>query len=172
MISRRRLLVIVALALLVTDALLLFTSYKRHLAFNAMVTYVGLDSIDMLVPVGMRPAKLRGGEWDVDPIPTLNAAMLETSNDAHARPISLVSLAPEATYGKAQIALRSLKARKVCNVLIRESGRVEPGTINFPDGPERAIRIPALVLCGSSIGDAGFSGVLPADGPIHVDHDD
>lgn len=171
MTSRRRLLAIVALALLVTNALLLFTSYKRHFAYNATVTYVGLDSTDMLVPVGMRPAKLRGGKWDVDPIPTLNAAMLETHNDARARPIALVSLAPQATYGKAISVFRSLKARKICNVLIRESGRVEPNIMNFPDGPDRAIAIPALVLCGSSIGDAGFFGVLPADGPIHVDYD-
>jgi hypothetical protein len=169
MIKRRRLLATAVLALAGADALFLITFYKRYLAYNATITYVGLDSTDMLVPVSMRSAKLRAGKWDVDPIPTINAAMFETTRDARARPVALVSLAPRSTYVQAISVVRALKARHVCNVLIREGGRLEPVTINFPDGPDKALAIPPLVLCGTSIGDAGFYGDLPADGPTHVD---
>lgn len=171
MTKRRRLLIIVALALLGTDAINLSAFYKRHFAYNATVTYAGIDSLGMLVPAGMRPAKFQGGKWDVDPIPTLNVAMFEAHNDARTTPIALISLSPQSTYGKALEVFRTLKASKVCNVLIREGGRMEPVTVDFPDGPDKAISIPALVLCGSSVGDAGFYGVLPTDRPVHVNHD-
>ena len=168
MTKRRRLLAIIALALLVTNALVLFTLYKSHFSYNPTITYIGLDSIDMLVPIGMRAAKLQDGKWDLDPIPTLDS---ETFGSARTRPIQLVSLAPRPTYGKAITVFRALKARAICNVLIRESGGIYPVRLQSSDGSDKALSIPALVLCGSSIGDAGFYGVLPADRPIHVDHD-
>ena len=166
---RRYQLAIIVLALLIGNALLLSDYYKRYIAYNAEITYVGLDSIDMIVPVGMRPATLLAAKWDIDPIPTVDANMFETIGSASVKPLALVSLAPHPTYSQAIKVIHDLKARHVCNVLIRESGRLEKITINFPNGPDKAIAIPALVLCGESIGDAGFYGVLPADGPTHVD---
>jgi hypothetical protein len=169
MTKRRRQLSIVVLALLIANTLFVITLYKRHFAYNATITYIGLDSLGMVLPVRTRPAKWVAGKWDIDPAATLNANMSGTFEDTSQRPLALVSLAPQPTYGRAIGIIRALKARHVCNVLIREGGRLDPEIINFPGGPDRALEIPAVVLCGNSVGDAGFQGVLPADGPIHVD---
>jgi hypothetical protein len=170
MVKRRRMLAVFVIVLLTIDALFLVASYKRQSSYSATITHIGLDSTDMLVPISMRPAKLRAGKWDIDPIPTLDANILETVRNLGVKPLALVSLSPQPTYGQAISVIRSLKARRVCNVLIREGGWHEPGAlIRFPGGPEKVLRIPPLVLCGSAVGDAGFSGTLPADGPFHFD---
>lgn len=165
MIQRRVILEILAFVLLVVDGLWF---YKHFVAPNAMITYVGLDSTGLTVPMTMRASRLRSGKWDSDPLHALRSVRIDFGLGVRQPSFALVSLDPEGSYGKAVEVIRDLKARHICNVLIREGGQAEGVVIDFPNGPDQALTIPAIVLCGSPVGDAGFFGTLPADGPIHT----
>jgi hypothetical protein len=165
-IPRRVILAASAFVLLVVDGLWF---YKRFFAPNATILYVGADSFALTVPMKMRASKLLGGKWDSDPL-RFRSVQIEFGMGLQRHSLALVSLEPEGNYGKAVEVLRDLKKRHICNVLIREVGRAESERviIDFADGPDRALTIQAIALCGNGIGDAGFSGTLPKDGPIHI----
>ena len=74
-----------------------------------------------------------------------------------------VSLSPNQTYGHFIEVIRDLRARKKCNVLIREDGKPLKALAPHPDGSFDSWENSAIVLCGHQIGDAGFSGTLPPD---------
>ena len=164
MIPRRVILAASAFVLLVADGLWF---YERFLAPNATILYIGADSFALTVPMKMRASRLLDGKWDSDP-QRFKSVQIEFGIGPQRHSLALVSLEPEGNFGKAVEVLRDLKARHICNVLIREVGRAEGIIINFPCGPDRALTIQAIVLCGNGIGDAGFSGTLPKDGPIHI----
>lgn len=165
---RRRIFGIVALVLVAMDGVFLAWFYRRHFAYNASITYVGLDSFEMLVPMRTRAAKLSSGRWDIEPTQALRSAPFQSEEPASGKPLAFVSLTPRPNYGSAIRVIRDLKARRICNLLIREGGQPEPPTFRFPDG-DTALAVPALILCGSAIGDASSFTDLPEDGPIHVD---
>jgi hypothetical protein len=166
MIRRRAALVIVALVLTTADGIFAKVLYNHRAAKDAYITHIGLDSLEMIIPMGARAARLHNGIWDIDPMKAMKSVPIDQARGIDGKSLALVSLAPRSTYGQAINVIRNLKARRICNVLIRESGRAEGGSFNFPGGVDRALAVPAIVLCGSSIGDAGFYGDLPADGRI------
>jgi hypothetical protein len=139
--------------------------YARHVGSNATITYAGLDSLNVVVAVHEPAAKLRNGKWDIDPFQPLRLVSPATTTGVRKRRLAFVSLDPYPTFGAAMNVIRDLKRRNICNVLIREAGILEGEPVNFPHGRDRALSIPALVLCGGSMGDAGFSGKLPPESP-------
>lgn len=123
-----------------------------------MVTHVGLDSFGLPLPAPEWAAAFRkseqnhgGGEVDVP----------AHDMGGHTRSLTLIVLAPTPTYGHFIDAIRDLRARGKCNLMVREGAQP---TRNL-DGAQDW-RSMALVLCGRSIGDAGFYGTLPPDGPL------
>jgi len=159
-------LILLALTLLVADLGFLGWRWHRDTAPNAEITYAGLDSAVIVMPASTNEPvlSLRARQWHLDgtPLPDV-AAYLRGLAKGHRLPmVSVPSL------GALPGVLRSLKARKACNILIREGGSsFRTGPLATPPNTEM-LDIPALVLCGNPIGDAGFSGILPPDGPIHV----
>ncbi|HVI99188.1 MAG TPA: hypothetical protein VM657_08990 [Sphingomonas sp.] len=157
--GRRFLLIMIVLALGTGD-LLLLKRHWHHRANFASVTHVGLDSLFVMVPTSTQAAALHNGRWS----PDLAKAAIPSEGEAlHKRSITLITLEPHPTYGKFLQAIRSLRAQQKCNVLIREGNVLVEGHTK-PD----QLEIPALVLCGSAIGDAGFSGTLPPDGVVRL----
>ena len=164
----RTLLAATAIALAAFDG---WWSYAHFLAPNADITYAGLDSQAAWVPSSKPPARFVSGKWDIGPVITLD---LEMMNGRNPRDVALVTLAPELTFGKAIAVIRDLKNRQVCNLLIRDS-EVDGGRLYSPIGSghdegtdQDEVAILSLVLCGYSIGDAGWNGPLPPDRQIHV----
>jgi hypothetical protein len=88
----------------------------------------------------------------------------QTDMSMRKRRLTFISLAPTPTYGRFIESIRDLKARGICNVVIRENDAPEARVGNG----RNALTIPALVLCGNSIGDAGFDVSLPPDGPLRL----
>lgn len=157
---------IIAIALIVADG---FWFYKRYLEPNATITYLGLDSGSFVVPSKQRAAKWRNDDWDVDPAIASGFLHEKSASNAERRTTAYITLAPESTFGAALAAIRNLKGRKICNVLIRDAGQLYRDRVDFPEGPDYPLEIPAIVLCGDADGDAGFSGKLPSDGPIRIE---
>ncbi len=157
--SRRVLLAVATLALVAFDG---WWGYQHFYAPNADLTFAGLDSLDVGVPKSMRPARFTNGKWDFGPVTKLEVSML---GGWRMREVALVSLAPELTLGKAVAVLRDLKARKVCNVLIRDS---PVDDYYFKAKRRQEVAVITLVLCGEPIGDAGWSGPPPPDRKIRV----
>lgn len=155
---RRALLAAVALALAVFDG---WWSYEHFFAPNAKITFVGLDSFAMVMPKAMQGARLASGKWDRDPTSILK---LDFARGRDPRRVALVSLAPEPTLGKAVAVIRDLKNRKICSLLITDSGSFH----NFKDLPDNKIEVSSLLLCGEPVGDAVWIGTLPPDRSIRV----
>lgn len=152
--SRRTILFGLALSLLCLDALLLITR-DGDASSHASITHMGLDSLVVPVARTSRSAQLVEGRW----LPDLNAGEMKVQDMAgQRRRIWLVSLGRSPTYGQFLVSLRDLKRRRKCNVLVQSD--VIGST--WPKSKDETL-IPAFVLCGHSIGDAGFEGVLPAD---------
>lgn len=143
--------------------------YVRFVAANATITHVGIDSASFIIPAKTRAAAWRNGHWDIDPTSASRPLYEDFEVERKTHPVALITLEPEGSFGKAISLIRFLKSRGICNVLIRESGRFGDEIVDFPDGPDRALDLPALVLCGTQLGDAGFSGTLAPDGPIHIE---
>jgi hypothetical protein len=163
MVQRRSRLLLLACMLAIADALLLGWRWHRDTAANGLVTYAGLDSITMMVDADVPRLGLRGGSWFLDKAPADPAAYAKGLAAEGHMPVVSAS-----TYRQFLVAVRDLKARKVCNVLIAEGGQLEKAAPMSKDGDVDTLTIPAFVLCGRPIGDAGFQGVLPPDGPVHV----
>lgn len=156
--SRRSFLIAIALSLFGGDALFLF--WRAHSKPFEIVTYVGLDSFYAEVPASKNGAALLNGRWE----PALGDAEIATEDmGGNQRLLWLISLAPTHTYGLLLASIRDLKARKKCNVLIRE-GSVPTKVADAAS--HMYVGIPAFILCGRSIGDAGFNGKLPPDGAV------
>jgi hypothetical protein len=162
MVRRRAILGFSAFGLIVADC---FWIYSRFVAPNANITYVGTDSVAVVVGTQARAAQLQNGKWDFDPIQSFP---VDIGFGPREKDISLVSLAPKQTLGQAVEVIRDLKSRHLCNVLILESANIGMEAGDALDQSGRVLEIPALVLCGYPIGDAGFLGKLPTDRPIHV----
>lgn len=151
---RRPALMMFALVLSVIDVA--FLSWI-HLAYaNAAVTYVGLDSIAFKVPSNEPSLTLRQQHWYLDGRPMSD--WTEYLKNRESGPVALITLAPQPTYDQFIRSIRDLKKRKICNVAIREGG----------EQLESAKLASALILCGHGLGDAGFFGTLPEDGPIRI----
>jgi len=162
--SRRSCLILLACALATADLLFLGWRWHRDTAPNAEITYIGLESLSMLMPIAEPTLSLKAGQWQLDGKPLADSTAYLRSLAAKKR-MPMVS-AP--TFGELPGVLRALKARKACNILIREGGTAfTTGPMANPPG-EEMLDVQALVLCGNSAGDAGFHGTLPPDGPIHV----
>jgi hypothetical protein len=167
-IRRRTLLKLVVAALLVSNAIFLTWHFRPA---KAQIFHIGLDSLMLSVPERQTAAALQNGVWE----PSLAKASLPVSGMAgDVKWITLVTLAPDPTYGRFIQAVRALKARGTCNVLVREGadlGEAAPPFSGPRPGPPPAgvLDVPAIVLCGSSIGDAGFSGKLPPNGEITIE---
>jgi hypothetical protein len=84
------------------------------------------------------------------------------------RSLVLITLAPRPIYGNFLQSIRKLRSLKKCNVLVREDGEPIKAQAAPPDSLPDRLAIPALVLCGSAIGDAGFTGTLPPDGVVRL----
>jgi hypothetical protein len=162
--SRRAILLLTALGLLTANILFLGWRWHRDTVANAEITYVGLESLNMLMPIAEPTLSLKAGQWQLDGKPLADPAPYLRGLASRKR-MPMVS-AP--TFGELPGVLRALKARKACNILIREGGSVlKTGRMADPPG-EEMLDVQALVLCGNSAGDAGFYGTLPPDGPIRV----
>ncbi len=109
------------------------------------MTQVGLDSLAIVVPERRPVARLIDGAWDADPQRYGGQPIGGVPRLAY------VSLAPDPTFGSAIRVMHDLRRRGMCNVVIREGGRPS-GVLDFPDGRDRALELPALVLCGEPIG--------------------
>jgi hypothetical protein len=135
--------------------ILLWNYWDR--ADRTYLTFIGLDSLAVVsspAPVG---SALSDGQW--------TPAVAQTQILAHdyfdkPMPVAVITLAPRPTYGHFLEVIRNLKAQNLCNVLIVENA--QQSEITSPG----EVEIPAFVLCGSSVGDAGFSGTLPKDGTL------
>ncbi|MGW8191743.1 hypothetical protein [Sphingomonas hankookensis] len=118
------------------------------------VTHAGLDSMAYMIPLDRTASAYRDEHWK----PGLDETRLAPDS------IDYVTLAPGPTYGKFLHVIRDLKRRRRCNVLIHYPGIriLEPEAI----GVERVFDVPALVLCGRAVGDAGIQEPVPTDGFI------
>lgn len=157
MTRRRSILLIIVGVLLAGDAAL-FLAKWLYASPQETVTYVGLDSLSVLVPKSHPMAAWESGHWQ----PSLDGKAMFKADDmmGHQHPVALITLGPNPTYGAFIFAIRRLRAGKVCNVAIRESAMPIGSS---EDRHREYLAIPTIVLCGSSIGDAGFYGELPAD---------
>lgn len=80
-----------------------------------------------------------------------------------------ITLAPHPTYAHFLTVVRDLKTNGKCNIAIRDAGKPIQSD-GDAEGPfEYALDVPALVLCGRPIGDAGFYGRLPRDRIVQLD---
>jgi len=164
--TRRRAFLLLLCLLVLGDALFLGWRWHRDTAPNAEITYAGLDSAIIVLPASVNEPvlSLRGRQWHLrgKPLPDVDAYLRGLAKGHRLPMVSVPSL------GALPGVLRSLKAHKACNILIREGGSSSwTGPLATPPHTEM-LDIPALVLCGNPIGDAGFYGTLPPDGPIHV----
>ena len=154
---------ILALALGVGDALFLALRWRDH-HISAPITYAGIDSLVVAVPVSRVGATLQNGKWS----PALSDAQIPQEDIAgNERSITLVTLTGASAYGNFLQAIKNLKAQGRCNVAVR--GSDEEGVPQHPLGefPDSQF-LSGLVLCGNSIGDAGFSGKLPLDRQVRL----
>lgn len=163
--SRRTFLIAVAIVIAVCDMLFL-AWHSRNPAKAFAVTYTGLDSLGVVVPASQRASALQSGKW----VPDLAITQFPASTmGGQKRELFYITLAPTPTYSRFLASIRDLRSRGKCNVLIREGGRpMEPqDAAQREKQPE--VEILALVLCGSSIGDAGFYGTLPPDRIVRLE---
>lgn len=155
--TRRTLLILTAAGLAAVN-MLYGVWYNGRSTNDVRVTYVGFDSIYVVVPVKEQGAVLHGQEWR----PTLKASEKSAGDMIGMQHlIPLISLGSHSDYGQFILSVRDLKARGVCHVLIRDGAEPMRQGID--------VMVPTLILCGRAIGDAGFYGTLPADRTIRLD---
>jgi hypothetical protein len=165
---RRRASLGVVIFLLVAANAAFFAWRWRGADAVGTVTWVGIDSLSLEMPASQPAARLKQGRWDSDG-KGLRASMIPVRTmGGRERAIAFITLGPQPDYAHFIEAIRDLKARRVCNVAVREGGRPWRATIPLADGSFDGLEVPALVLCGQQLGDAGFSGTLPPNGPIRL----
>ena len=160
--SRRHILMLFVLVLTVADVGLLTWHWLHGTGANATITYAGLDSLSVVVPAKEPALMLKQQQWYLDGRPMSDWSEY-MRNRGQGGPVALVTLAPRPTYAQFIQSVRDLKKRKICNVAMREGGAVMKS--------HDEMQIPAFVLCGHQLGDAGFRRTLPPDGPIRVPTD-
>lgn|GEM_PF-4981648 len=83
-------------------------------------------------------------------------------------PVDYISLSSTPTFGQFLKIVRDLKQRDRCNVLIHYPGI----GIFTPDSAETGLKpmfnVPAFVLCGEALGDAGIADPIADDGFMFV----
>ncbi|MEP9361212.1 hypothetical protein [Sphingomonas sp. KR3-1] len=161
---RRSRLIPLACTLAVADVLFLGWRWRQDSLPNADVTYVGLDSSEMIVDADAAALSLQAGHWRLGDRPLADVGEYAKGVAAEGH----MPLVTAPSYGQFLRSVRDLKARKICHILIREGGTI----IKAAPTPEVPVwdelSIPALLLCGESDSDMGFHGTLPPDGPIHL----
>ena len=159
---RRRLLLVVACVLAFADVVLFWHSLEP---IYAPITFVGMDSLSVIVPLSQRGATLKDGRWQ----PAASGAqILAKDQQGNERRLTLVTLTSSAPFGNLIEVIRDLRSQGKCNVIIRGSDEEGPPPSFLKLGDNDLI-IPALVVCGQAIGDSGFSGKLPPDGVVRID---
>lgn len=146
---------------------MLFLAWHSHNPAKAFaVTYIGLDSLGVVVPASRKASALQNGKW----VPDLAITQFPAATmGGEKRELFHIALAPTPTYSRFVATVRDLRSRGKCNVLIREGGR-PMGPVDTAERVRQPdVEIPALVLCGTSIGDAGFSGTLPPDRIVRLE---
>lgn len=159
-----------ALLLVATNAAF-FAWRWRHADRVGTITWVGIDSLGIEVPASQAAARLREGQGNGSGDRGPDSPIAVRARSGRERPLAFITLEPRPTYGHFIEAIRDLKARKNCNVAIREGGKSLRSAIPLPDDSFEMLEVPAFVLCGTQLGDAGFSGTLPPDGPIRLSRD-
>lgn len=135
--------------------------YHQHfVSLNANLTYIGFDSAMMALPEDLPAPILINGKWNVDPAKLQRSIISSIVSIPHEEKVAFVSISPQNNLGQAVAVIRDLKARRICNVFIVENADAKVG--------DRDSFVPGYMLCGHSIGDAGFFGALPMDRRIHV----
>jgi hypothetical protein len=164
--TRRSLLILIAAALAIAN-ILYFTWYLRYRPDESRITYVGLDSYVVVLSKPPSSSVFQDGQWK----PALTKTQIIAEDWwGKPMPVSLVSLFPHPTYAHFIEVIRDLKHRQKCNVLIVENGQLFALPDEDAPVPQNEIYLPALVLCGKPIGDAGFAGILPAGSPVDEYH--
>lgn len=159
--KRRRLfLVMVVLALVTVNIIFLYLPAHDD-GSPTTITFVGLDSLGVVVPASTPFAEFHEGKWLPDP--KAQAREIVEDMGRNKRSLALISLMPRPTYGRFIQSMRDIKARNICNIAILEGAEHIKSTAPLPDGSQEYLQIPAFVLCGHAIGDAGFYGELPPD---------
>lgn len=163
--SRRT--VLLSIAVLAAGCDMIFFGVRWHNSAQVFaVTYAGIDSLSIIAPASQKPAALQSRQW----APRLADAQISTTDAGGAkRELSYITLEPRPTYAHFLAAVRDLKTRGKCNIAVREGGRPIQKESIAGERPAHDLDIPALFLCGHSIGDAGFYGILPPDGIVRLD---
>jgi hypothetical protein len=159
---RRRLLLVISGVLGIADAAFLWHTFKP---IYAPITFVGSDSLLVTVPVSKKGATLKNGSWH----PALSEAQISAEIlPGKEQPLTLVTLTHSSPFPNLIEVIKTLRAQGKCNVVIRGSDEEGVPPLQFrPEGED--LLLPAFVLCGDSIGDAGFHGTLPPDGMVRID---
>jgi hypothetical protein len=163
---RRTFLTIAALSLLAGNVA--FFGYRHFGGAKATITYVGLDSGGVIVPEDQPGATLKDGKWEPDPAADPKVKLPIEDMGRTPRQLIVVSLAPEGNYGRFIQSIRALRARGICNLAIREGGTSRKMAAPLPGGSRDALAIPAIIVCGHTIGDNGFTGTLPSDRDVRL----
>ena len=162
--KRRRLLLMTVVATLAVGNAIFLAARAQRSSANAHVSHVGIGSFSM---VFLRPRKgttFSQGHWS----PALKDALVEMEDmDRSTYQAVLVSLGPKPTYGQLLAAIHDLKARKLCYMLVNEIADRQWLSQAAPSILPDDLETPGLVLCGASVGDTGFFGTLPPDGPLN-----
>lgn len=167
MIRLRASLRIILLLLIAGDGAFFAWRCRRAGSVTETITYVGLDSLGMLVPASHPAATLREGQWEIGGHIVADLGTYSRSKSRQGDPL-LITLGPRPTYGRFLTSVRDLKTRKICNVFIREGGKAVRTAMPLANGTRDGLEVSALVVCGRALGDAGFSGALPADGFVRI----
>ena len=155
--SRRVSLIAIASALLVFDGIL-FLSGGLGKAPSEL-SGVKLESFD-LVRLREEPLPwLRENAWVLEgaQIKDMKQYALRAASNGNMTPdgpLVLISLGPRPTFGQFIRSAHSLQSLGLCHVLVREGGR-DHGPVSFGEDlqPRPAISIPALTICGRTVGD-------------------
>jgi hypothetical protein len=150
-----RLLLIAIVIALITGNALLLARHRRPEIVPLYIIHAGIDSLVIGASPTNRVTSFSNGRWT----PNLEkAATLTEEMNGRKRRLWIVDLTSSSTYGDFLDAIRDLKTHRKCNIAMNVGADwVDPTGSKISS---------ALVLCGTSIGDAGFTGTLPRDGPI------
>lgn len=129
------------------------------------VTHVGLDSASYLIPLERKAAMFRQNRWQ----PKLDATKIESvRRGSSLAPVDYISLSSTPTFGQFLDIVRDLKQRDRYNVLMHYPGIGVFKPDSAETGLEPMFDVPALVLCGEALGDAGISDPIADDGFMFV----
>lgn len=162
MIRRRTILAIAALLVFSGDVTFFGWRLLHSATVDAVITHIGTDSLVFEIPGTQPAALLRRDGWEPDPAND-SKVNLYPSDGSEVTP--RVPLITTPTYDQFIRSIRDLRARGICHVAIRESGKLAlPGEPNYPGG----LTVHTLVLCGNAIAHEGFLGTLSPDTHIRL----